>query len=243
MCTKKTRLLLLSALLYFLVTPPIQMMAQERDEQILTLPSGEAPPAPATEPATTTAIPSETLIGLPSEEALTKPVAPPKPPTDPENLISLPGDITAAPVTAATQTLVAPEAPVVIPAPADSAAEIVVSGTTPAAPPPSPQPQGTGLPLFPKDTSSALFMVMKTWECEDYDGRTLLEHAVGVYAKESEDPFTVQGLDALPAFKLTLKESDITLDELLDVVSQKANIDWGVDIAQKVIYLYPAKQQ
>jgi len=86
-------------------------------------------------------------------------------------------------------------------------------------------------------------MVMKTWECDNYDGRTLLEHAIGVYSKESEDPFSVKGLDALPPFKLTLKESDITIDELLDVVSQKANIDWGVDIAQKVIYLYPARQQ
>ncbi|HOY69087.1 MAG TPA: hypothetical protein PLP29_19590, partial [Candidatus Ozemobacteraceae bacterium] len=200
-------------------------------------------PAPAAEPATAKATPSETLIGLPSEEALTKPAESPKPPADPESLISLPGDAPDSPATAAAQAPVVNEAPVVIPAPAESAAEIVVSGTPPAATPPSPQPQGTGLPLFPKDTSSALFMVMKTWECEDYDGRTLLEHAVGVYAKESEDPFTVQGLDALPAFKLTLKESDITLDELLDVVSQKANIDWGVDIAQKVIYLYPAKQQ
>jgi len=86
-------------------------------------------------------------------------------------------------------------------------------------------------------------MVMKTWECDNYDGRTLLEHAIGVYAKESEDAFTIKGMDALTPFKVTLKESDITLDELLDVVSQKAGIDWGVDIEQKNIYLYPTHLQ
>jgi len=103
--------------------------------------------------------------------------------------------------------------------------------------------QATNLPIFPKDTSSALFMVMKTWECEKYDGKTLLNHAIGVYGQEAEDQFKAQGLEALPDFLVTLKEDDITLDELLDIVAQKSNTDWGVDISQKTIYFYPTQRQ
>ncbi|MFZ2960147.1 MAG: hypothetical protein WA705_24970 [Candidatus Ozemobacteraceae bacterium] len=102
---------------------------------------------------------------------------------------------------------------------------------------------GDLLPSFPKDTSSAIFMVMKTWECTDYDGKILIEHAIGVYSKEAEDPFEIKGLKDLPPIKITLKEDDVTLDELLDSVSAKTGIDWGVDIAQKALYLYPKKPQ
>ncbi len=86
-------------------------------------------------------------------------------------------------------------------------------------------------------------MVMKTWECENYDGKTLLQHSLGVYGQEAEDQFTTRGLDQLPTFSLTLKEDDITLDELLDIVAQKSNTDWGVDISQKIIYFYPTPRQ
>ena len=200
---------------------------------------------PKASPATTpiSEPPSETLIGLPSERDLQKPAEQPKKPKDPESLISLPQENkplvdTTAP---APQTPQEPP-PLAIPA-TEGSAEIIISGE---APPLADQAQPgvkTGLPVFPKDTSSAIFMVMKTWECDNYDGRTLLEHAIGVYAKESEDAFSVKGMDALSPFKVTLKESDITLDELLDVVSQKAGIDWGVDIEQKTIYLYPTHLQ
>lgn len=115
--------------------------------------------------------------------------------------------------------------------------------TKPQAPAAQAAPQATGdaLPVFPKDTSSAVFMVMKTWECTDYDGATLINHSVGVYGKESEDHFEVKGLDRLKPFKLTLKEDDVTLDELLDAIAAKTGLDWGVDISQKTIYLYPKK--
>ncbi|MBF0500994.1 MAG: hypothetical protein HQM09_12725 [Candidatus Riflebacteria bacterium] len=115
-----------------------------------------------------------------------------------------------------------------------------------SSPPATEQAQGSktgeALPKFPKDTSSAIFMVMKTWECSDYDGKTLIEHAIGVYSKEAEDPFEAKGLKELPNIKITLKEDDVTLDELLDSIAAKTGIDWGVDIAQKSLYLYPHKQ-
>jgi hypothetical protein len=124
--------------------------------------------------------------------------------------------------------------------------EIVVKTQDPAQPTPAAPaapPTNPTLPIFPKDTSSAIFMVMKTWECENYDGKTLLSHSINVYGQEAEDPFTIQGLDQLPSFAVTLKEDDITLDELLDIVAQKSNTDWGVDIQQKIIYFYPAPRQ
>ncbi len=204
---------------------------------IIEIPAAISEPqtSPATAPSPEP--PSETLIGLPSEQDLKKPVEQPKKPKDSESLIALPTE-TKPPADAPSPE----QQPLAISVP-EGSAEIIISGEAPAA---TDQPQTgakTNLPVFPKDTSSAIFMVMKTWECDNYDGRTLLEHAIGVYAKESEDTFSVKGMDALTSFKVTLKESDITLDELLDVVSQKAGIDWGVDIEQKTIYLYPTHLQ
>lgn len=94
-------------------------------------------------------------------------------------------------------------------------------------------------PIFPKDTSSAIFMIMKTWQCENYDGNTLLSHAVEVYGGESVDPFQVLGLVEDPGFYVTLFEEDITLDELLDILASISGRDWGVDIPGRTIYFYP----
>lgn len=213
------------------------------DNQLLEIPAAISEPkaGPATTPISEP--PSETLIGLPSEQALKKTPEQPKKPADPESLIALPSETKPASETAASAPSTAPEQPPLVISAPEGSAEIVVSGQAPFPADQPPAGAKTGLPVFPKDTSSAIFMVMKTWECDNYDGRTLLEHAIGVYAKESEDAFTIKGLDALKPFKVTLKESDITLDELLDVVSQKAGIDWGVDIEQKTVYLYPTHLQ
>lgn len=97
----------------------------------------------------------------------------------------------------------------------------------------------TDMPIFPKDTSSAVFMVMKTWQCADYDGNTLLSHAVEVYSQEADDKFQISGLSEELGFKLDLDEEDITLDELLDLIALKTGRDWGVDIPSKTIYFYP----
>jgi hypothetical protein len=94
-------------------------------------------------------------------------------------------------------------------------------------------------PLFPKDTSSAVFMVMKTWQCEDYDGNTLLSHAVEVYSQEAGESFQIKGLDPQQAFLLNLDEEDITLDELLDFIALKTGRDWGADVPGRTIYFYP----
>ena len=95
--------------------------------------------------------------------------------------------------------------------------------------------------VFPKDTSSAIFMVMKSWQCEDYDASTLLEHAVGIYSQEAEDPFKIEGLPSeADSYTVSIEEEDITLDELLDIIAQKAGRDWGVDMNNKIIYFYPA---
>ena len=115
--------------------------------------------------------------------------------------------------------------------------------------PPPPPPEvavgsegaaGQTMPVFPKDTSSAIFMVMKTWQAQDYDGATLLKHAIEVYGKEADDVFQVQGLEeGEGGFKINVEEEDITLDELLDIVAMKAGRDWGVDIPSRTIYFYP----
>lgn len=115
--------------------------------------------------------------------------------------------------------------------------------------PPPPPPEvpvggegadGQTLPIFPKDTSSAIFMVMKTWQAEDYDGATLLKHAIEVYGKEADDGFQIQGLtEGEGGFKVNVEEEDITLDELLDIIALKASRDWGVDIPNRIIYFYP----
>lgn len=94
-------------------------------------------------------------------------------------------------------------------------------------------------PLFPKDTSSAVFMVMKTWQCENYDGNTLLSHAVEVYAQEAGETFQIKGLDPAQPFLLNLDEEDITLDELLDLIALKTGRDWGADVPGRTIYFYP----
>ena len=109
--------------------------------------------------------------------------------------------------------------------------------------PPASQPASGGdtqFPIFPKDTSSAIFMIMKTWQCDNYDGNTLLSHAVEVYGEEALDPFQVLGLVEDPSFYVTLFEEDITLDELLDILASLSGRDWGVDIPGRTIYFYPA---
>lgn len=221
------------------LTLSLPAFSADEGNQIIDIPAAISEPkgSPATAPITEP--PSETLIGLPSEQDFRKPVEQQIKPKDPEMLIALPVETTPSPDTGASQPMRATEQPPLVIAAPEGDAEIVISGQAPAIDNQPPSGAKTGLPVFPKDTSSAIFMVMKTWECDNYDGRTLLEHAIGVYAKESEDAFSVKGMDALAPFKVTLKESDITLDELLDVVSQKAGIDWGVDIEQKTIYLYP----
>ncbi|MBU1107087.1 MAG: hypothetical protein KKB51_10495 [Candidatus Riflebacteria bacterium] len=111
----------------------------------------------------------------------------------------------------------------------------------PPAPPPEVPVEGSqALPVYPKDTSSAIFMVMKSWQCENYDANTLLAHAVEVYSKEADDTFKIEGLSSTAGdFLVTVEEEDITLDELLDILAMKAGRDWGVDIPSKVIYFYP----
>ena len=97
----------------------------------------------------------------------------------------------------------------------------------------------SNLPIFPKDTSSALFMVMKTWQCNNYDGNTLITHAVEVYGQDSGESFEIKGLSPDQPFMLDLDEEDITLDELLDLISLKTGRDWGADVPGRTIYFYP----
>jgi len=124
-----------------------------------------------------------------------------------------------------------------------------VDPTLPPPPPPPAQggtavaPAGGDLPVMPKDTSSAVFMVMKSWETGDTDLKGFLTNAVQTYGKEAEDSFRIAGLEALPDTKVALKEDDVTLDELLDAVAARTGIDWGVDIPQKTLYVYPKKMQ
>ncbi len=98
---------------------------------------------------------------------------------------------------------------------------------------------GQAMPIFPKDTSSAIFMVMKTWICEGMDGNDLLRNAVEAYSNEADDPFKIVGLEDSAPFSVNLDEEDITLDELLDILASRTGRDWGADVPSKTIYFYP----
>jgi len=94
--------------------------------------------------------------------------------------------------------------------------------------------------IFPRDTSAALFMMMKTWECEDYDARTLLTHAVKVYAEDAGETFEINfHLPATEYPNISCNEEDVTLDELLDEVTSRLGYSWGADIPNGVIHIYP----
>lgn len=99
---------------------------------------------------------------------------------------------------------------------------------------------GESITVYPKDTGSAIFMVMKSWKCDDYDAEKLIQQALEVYGKESDDVFQITGLDNLAkGFAVSIEEEDITLDELMDILASKSGNDWGADIPNKMIYVYP----
>ena len=168
-----------------------------------------------------------------------------------EELILLPGSPQASPATSSVTPIEIPGMPAGTEDSAQAPSpEIVIDPLAPdpvAQPSPAVEPAitpvaATNYPVMPKDTSSAVFMVMKTWECQDYDLKTLIEHATSVYGQEAEDKFEVKGLAELAPVNVTIKEEDVTLDELLDVVTRKHGLDWGVDVSQKTIYVYPGKK-
>lgn len=203
------------------------------------------PPAPPKDPARKPNGRSDVLIPLPAN---IKPVKQQPAPTEPQQqTASATADnplITITPPTPANDQGTEGD----FPAPPD---EVTISSGEDLGdllpPPPPPEvsvASGTAdaqtMPVFPKDTSSAIFMVMKTWQAENYDAGTLLTHAVEVYGKEADDVFQIQGLsEADGAFQVSVEEEDITLDELLDIIALKSGRDWGVDIPSKIIYFYP----
>ncbi len=99
---------------------------------------------------------------------------------------------------------------------------------------------GEKIVVFPKDTGAAIFMVMKSWQCSDYDSVSLINQALEVYGKDAGEQYQINGLDNIAkGVNVTVEEEDITFDELLDIVAAKTGNDWGCDIANKTIYVYP----
>ena len=99
---------------------------------------------------------------------------------------------------------------------------------------------GENITIYPKDSGSAIFMVMKSWQCQDYDAASLINQALEVYGKESADTFQINGIENIAKeVKVTVEEEDITFDELLDILGSKTGNDWGCDIVNKTIYIYP----
>ena len=93
--------------------------------------------------------------------------------------------------------------------------------------------------VYPKDTDSAIFMVMKSWQCEGYNIKNLITQALDVYGKEAGDEFQINGLENIDAnATIDVEEEDITFDELLSIIASKAGNDWGCDIPNKTIYYY-----
>jgi len=244
--------LALLALLFSLFN--FTILAQEEPLLPLPDPKTERESAPASEP--------EVLIPLPGNRLPNGKMLPPE--KHDGSLLPLPpkgkkgqGLIPPPPPPDNPEIIVNPKPP----AQPETPPEIVINPEAPTGPnthelsnsaPRSPQTQQTSvpqtnegkpqpLPAFPKDTSSAVFMLMKSWQCDSYDGKALLEHAINVYGQEAEDKFIVKGLENLPKFNVTLKEDDITLDEMFDILANKNGFDWGVDIPGKTIYFYPGK--
>ena len=99
---------------------------------------------------------------------------------------------------------------------------------------------GEKITVFPKDSGSAIFMVMKSWQCEDYDASSLITQALDVYGKDAAETYQIKGLENIQkGLTVSVEEEDITFDELLDILGSKTGNDWGCDIANKTIYIYP----
>ncbi len=99
---------------------------------------------------------------------------------------------------------------------------------------------GEKIVVFPKDTGAAIFMVMKSWQCEDYDSVSLINQALEVYGKDAGEEYKIQGLENIAkGVKVSVEEEDITFDELLDIIASKTGNDWGCDIANKTVIIYP----
>ena len=99
---------------------------------------------------------------------------------------------------------------------------------------------GEKITIYPKDSGSAIFMVMKSWQCEDYDAASLITQALEVYGKDSAETYQINGLENIAkGVTVSVEEEDITLDELLDILGSKTGNDWGSDITNKTIYIYP----
>ena len=99
---------------------------------------------------------------------------------------------------------------------------------------------GEKITIYPKDSGSAIFMVMKSWQCEDYDAVSLINQALEVYGKDSAETYQINGLENIAkGVTVSVEEEDITLDELLDILGSKTGNDWGSDITNKTIYIYP----
>lgn len=95
-------------------------------------------------------------------------------------------------------------------------------------------------PIFPKDTAAPIFMIMKTWDATNFSAKELLYHAVEMYGHDAAEKYYIAGVEDEEDFNVTLFEEDITLDELLDILSSKSGRDWGVDIQNRTIYFYPS---
>lgn len=99
---------------------------------------------------------------------------------------------------------------------------------------------GEKITIYPKDSGSAIFMVMKSWQCEDYDAASLINQALEVYGKDSAETYKINGIENIAkGVTVSVEEEDITLDELLDIIGSKTGNDWGSDITNKTIYIYP----
>ena len=99
---------------------------------------------------------------------------------------------------------------------------------------------GEKITIYPKDSGSAIFMVMKSWQCEDYDAASLITQALEVYGKDSAETYKINGIENIAkGVTVSVEEEDITLDELLDILGSKTGNDWGSDITNKTIYIYP----
>ena len=99
---------------------------------------------------------------------------------------------------------------------------------------------GEKITIYPKDSGSAIFMVMKSWQCEDYEAARLITQEIEVYGKDYAETYQINGIENIAkGVTVSVEEEDITLDELLDILGSKTGNDWGSDITNKTIYIYP----
>ena len=134
-----------------------------------------------------------------------------------------------------TSNNIDPEVPIVFSAEPPPPPPTIIASATGGKVLTGPTPQSADDP-FTKNTDSPIFWLLKSWKCDNFDGKTFLRKAVLSYGETANDKFQVRGLENLSNFKASFDKKEIKLDELLDEMAKEYGFIWGVDVPGKSIF-------